>query len=134
MFPGTFGSLAGLGVYFLVCRNVFLFSVVALMLVILGVFCATETERALAQKDSRYIVIDEVCGMLWSLYLLPCSFWVVILGFFLFRLFDTLKPFPITRLQDLSGGFGILADDLMAAFYTNVTLQAFLRLASKIVS
>jgi len=134
LFPGTFGSLAGLGIYFLIAKNLLVYLLVTVVLSCLGVICASEAEDLFSQKDSRYIVIDEVIGMLVSLLFLPYSLPTLVLGFFLFRLFDTLKPFPVARLQDLPSGWGVLADDLAAGFYTNITLQILVRCASFTIS
>jgi len=134
LFPGTFGSLAGLGIYFLIAKNLLVYLLVTVVLSCLGVICASEAEDLFSQKDSRYIVIDEVVGMLVSLLFLPYSLPTLVLGFFLFRLFDTLKPFPVARLQDLPSGWGVLADDLAAGFYTNITLQILVRCASFTIS
>ena len=73
------------------------------------------------------IVIDEACGMLLSLYFVPFSMFSVILGFFLFRITDILKPWPAKRMEKLSGSMGIMFDDIVAAFYTNAILQIIAR-------
>jgi len=51
------------------------------------------------------------------------GFLLIILGFLLFRLFDITKPLGIKALEKLPGGFGIVLDDVMAAFYANLILQ-----------
>jgi phosphatidylglycerophosphatase A len=70
-----------------------------------------------AQKDPRYIVIDEACGMMVALMGLPLNWMTLVAGFLLFRLFDIVKPFPIRRLERLPGYWGILFDDLGAGLY-----------------
>ncbi|MBI5187462.1 MAG: phosphatidylglycerophosphatase A, partial [Nitrospirae bacterium] len=81
-------------------------------------------ERLLNDKDSRYIVIDEFIGFLISVFYLPQTYGYIIAAFFLFRFFDILKPFPIRKIGlILSGGKGIMADDIVAALYTNLILQ-----------
>jgi len=72
--------------------------------------------------------------MLISLFLLPVKLPVIILGFFLFRAFDTLKPPPLDRLQNLRGSAGVMLDDIVAAIYTNLILQLSLRLTSTMAS
>jgi phosphatidylglycerophosphatase A len=73
-------------------------------------------------------VVDEVCGYLVAMFLVPTSMVNIILGFFLFRCFDVLKPPPIRSLERLPGGFGIVADDLAAGIYSNIILQFITRL------
>jgi phosphatidylglycerophosphatase A len=73
------------------------------------------------------IVIDEVCGMLLALYFVPKSIFAAILGFFIFRILDILKPPPCRRVEKLSGAMGIMFDDIIAAIYTNMILQLIFR-------
>lgn len=130
LIPGTFASLAGLGVYYLVKNNTLSFAAVTGIMLLLGFLTAGRTERLLNKKDPRVIVIDEVAGMLLSLLFLPYDIKLVILAFFLFRLLDTLKPYPAGCLQDLKGSAGIMSDDIIAGCYTNIILQVVVRLAS----
>ena len=128
--PGTFGSLAGVIVYFLVNSNNFVYWLVTSLMVVLGFLVSGPAEDIFGVKDARYIVIDEVAGMLLSLLFLPFDIKLVIIGFFIFRLMDTLKPFPAGRLQSLKGSAGVMLDDIIAAVYTNIILQVAWRLAS----
>ena len=76
------------------------------------------------KKDPSCIVIDEFAGYMASLLFLPLSWGYIIAAFVLFRFFDILKPPPLKRLEDVfNGGFGIMADDIGAAVYTNLVLQ-----------
>lgn len=128
--PGTFGSLAGVLVFYLVRRNTFLYGLSTLSLIILGFLLAGRAEKIFQKKDARQIVIDEVCGMLVSLAFMPYDIKFVIAGFFLFRLLDALKPYPAGALEKLKGGLGIMSDDLVAGLYTNLILQFVVRLLS----
>lgn len=101
-----------------------------LSLIILGFLVSGEAERILNIKDAKCIVIDEVCGMLLSLIFIPYNIKTVIIAFILFRILDSLKPYPAARLQNLKGSPGIMADDIVAGLYTNIILQIILRLAS----
>lgn len=125
--PGTIGSLGGLIVYFLVRSNDILYAFSILFLFTLGVMFAGEAEKVYKIKDPSIIVIDEACGMLLSLFYVPFNLYSVILGFFLFRIFDILKPFPARRLERLTGSLGIMFDDIVAALYTNIILQVIFR-------
>ncbi|MFH0762715.1 MAG: phosphatidylglycerophosphatase A [Candidatus Omnitrophota bacterium] len=129
--PGTFGSLAGLFVFCLIKDNAFIYALSIVVLLILGLSVSGAAERIFKKKDASCIVIDEVCGMLLSLAFLPYyNIKVVFIGFIIFRILDSLKPEPAGRLQGLQGGLGVVADDIIAGLYTNIVLQAALRLAS----
>lgn len=132
--PGTFGSLAGVIVYFFVKNNAFLYAAVTVILLIAGFAFTQEAEKIFKKKDARFIVIDEVVGILISMAFLPYSPKLVILSFFLFRLLDTLKPYPAHRIQKLHGSVGIMGDDIIAAVYTNIILQSVLRLLTLMTS
>jgi phosphatidylglycerophosphatase A len=128
--PGTFGSLAGLTIYLFLKNNPQLYLFITAILVFLGYAISGKAERIIGTKDARYIVIDEVCGMLICFLFLPFNAKLVIAGFFLFRLLDTLKPFPGGRLERYKGSVGIMSDDIVAGIYTNIILQVVFRLAS----
>jgi len=126
--PGTLGSLVGLVGYFLVKNNEVLYAFSILFLFTLGVIFAGEAEKIYKRKDPSMIIIDEACGMLLALFFVPISMFSVILGFFLFRIFDILKPPPAKRMERLTGSLGIMFDDIIAAIYTNLILQIVFRL------
>jgi phosphatidylglycerophosphatase A len=98
--------------------------VVALVVVVLvGLWAGSRVERVLGRKDPGIIVIDEVAGMLLSVILLPRTIPVLITAFLLFRLFDVWKPFPARESQALTGGMGVMVDDLIAGAYTLVLVM-----------
>lgn len=132
--PGTLGSIGGLIVYFLVRNNEILYGVTILFLFILGVIFAGEAERVYNVKDAKMIVIDEVTGMLLALFCVPFSIFSVVLGFFLFRIFDILKPPPAKNIEKLAGSMGVMFDDIIAALYTNLALQVIFRFLIRFVS
>jgi phosphatidylglycerophosphatase A len=129
--PGTAGSALGLVIAFLYARadghGIFEGAgYLALMatLFVVGVWTAGNAEVIFGQKDSGKIVIDEVVGMLLTLYLLPASLFYLITGFFAFRLFDIVKPFPARRIdRRVEGGLGVMLDDVFAAIYANLCLH-----------
>jgi phosphatidylglycerophosphatase A len=124
---GTFASLAGVGLYFILKADILLLILVVLLVSVLGFLFSGRAERALGKKDPSCIVIDEVLGMLLSLVFLPYSLKMVISAFILFRVLDIFKPFPISRFQKMSGSIGIMGDDIMAGILTNIILQIALR-------
>ena len=121
--PGTVGSLGGLILYFLVRNNQILYAFSILFLFMLGMMFSKEAEKIYKRKDARMIVIDEACGMLVALFLVPHNLGLVVFGFFIFRILDILKPPPAKRVEKVSGAFGVMFDDIIAALYTNLILQ-----------
>lgn len=128
--PGTFGSICGVFLFFLAGGNAFIYVLLTLLALISGFVFAGRAERILGIKDSSCIVIDEVSGMLISLMFIPLDIKFVVIAFVLFRILDTLKPFPAGRLQDTKGSVGIMSDDIIAGIYTNIILQFVLRITS----
>ena len=134
LIPGTFGSLAGILIYYFIKNNLTVYLITTLILIVLGFITSQNLERDSQKRDPSCIVIDEVSGMLLSLLFIPFNLKLVIIGFLLFRLFDTLKPYPAGRLEKLRGGLGIMSDDLIAGLYTNFVLQVALRFTSVWIS
>ena len=126
--PGTVGSAAGLVVYLIVWWTQSRAVEVALIvgLFTLGIWAGTTAERYFGGIDPGPVVVDEVVGMLITLAFIPVGLSGAIAGFFLFRIFDIIKPFPAGRLEALHGGLGVMADDAMAAVYANLSLRALL--------
>jgi phosphatidylglycerophosphatase A len=91
-------------------------------------YLSEEAEKLFGQKDAPCIVIDEIAGMQWTLFLVAPAALHVAVGFLLFRLFDILKPFPARFFQErLPGGYGVVADDLAAAAYAAAVLHVLMR-------
>jgi phosphatidylglycerophosphatase A len=128
--PGTFGSIAGVGLFYMLRGlNSQIYLLAILGVIVLGLFTSGRMEKLLNKKDPGCIVIDEVMGMLIALSFMPVNLKIVILAFIFFRILDTLKPFPAGRLQDMPGAVGVMGDDLIAGIYTNIVLQVILKLA-----
>lgn len=129
--PGTFGSAAGLAVFYAVRSTgsvaVELGAIVALFAV--GIWAGTVAEDHFGGVDPGPIVLDEVVGMLITLCLLPVNAAGALVGFVIFRIFDVIKPFPSARLEKLPGGLGVMADDGMAAIYGNLVMRALIAIA-----
>ncbi len=122
---GTFGTLIAIPL----CYVISMFGPFQGLLVIavfsgFAVWISGEAEKVFKKKDSGFIVIDEMAGLLVTLFLIPWSARSVVIGFFLFRLVDIAKPFPIRRLETkLPGGWGVVCDDVLAGIYANVILR-----------
>jgi len=128
--PGTFASFIGM-LIFLQLEGIqpYYWLVLSCCLVV-GFLVCGKAEKIFGKKDPSNIVIDEVCGMLLSFMFVPVDLKLAVTGFILFRIFDALKPFPLSGLQNLRGSLGIMGDDIMAGLYTNLVLQVVLRLIS----
>lgn len=124
--PGTFGSAAGLAIWWLLPSSRPLQALVIVATFIVGTVAATRAERHFGTSDPGAVVIDEVLGMMVTLFWNPVGPGGALLGFLLFRLFDVVKPFPARQFERLPEGLGVMADDGMAGVYANVALRALL--------
>lgn len=146
LMPGTFGSMVGVAIYLcVVWLDVFAGlrffaagftaeqmsalvwasnSILLVILIIVGIWASGRTIPILGNSDPQEAVVDEVMGQLVTLLFIPQGAgWIYVLaGFSLFRLFDIWKPYPIDSLQDLPGGVGVCADDLVAGVYAGMCL------------
>jgi phosphatidylglycerophosphatase A len=123
---GTFGSLFGLGIYFLIYPYRVFYAAVSLLFICLGFLTITPAEKIFGQKDPNQIVIDEASGLLVAFFLIPPKVFYLVIGFLLYRLLDIIKPYPLRKLEKIPGAPGVMLDDLGAAVYTNLILQCLL--------
>ena len=123
--PGTFGSVIGLPICFLISRLDILIGVICTVLFILfAIWVAAAAEKVLRKRDAGEIVIDEIAGLIVTFIGLPFTLKTVIAGFIIFRTFDILKPFPIRFLEKkVAGGSGVVLDDVLAGLYGNLILR-----------
>lgn len=122
--PGTFGSLAAVPLVILVGMLGGEYGLFVLLMVTgVGIWASHRSRELLGREDPSQVVIDEVAGYLLTLFLLPINWMTLTAGFFLFRIFDILKPWPVNRAEELKGGFGIVADDLVAGLYAHLILR-----------
>ena len=125
--PGTAGSLVGVLIYLLTFSlqlSAFSYFLLTISIVLIGIWVSEKAEYIFKRKDSQKIVIDEIAGILISLFMLPHEFWIVLSGFIIFRIIDISKPFYM--LERLPKGFGVMMDDVAAGIATNLILQIFL--------
>mgnify|MGYP001407052596 CR=1 FL=1 len=141
--PGTFGSVVGLLWFALLswAGNIWLFIGGIVLGLALSVWLCAAGERALNQTDPGSVVFDEIaaiplCFLGWVLvalfktgamptpgYFVSRYVWPLTLGVFvLFRIFDIWKPWPVRQSQELPGGWGVTADDALAAVYVNIVV------------
>lgn len=123
--PGTLGSLPGILYYFFMSGKPLWPAFLVLAAgILLAVWVAGQAEKLLNTHDPGCIVIDEIVGMAVTFFAIPFHVPMMIIGFIVFRFFDILKPFPIGMVdQRLSGGVGVVADDVVAGIFSNIVLQ-----------
>ena len=128
MAPGTFGSAAGLAVFFLIRSTGSMTLEVAAILVLfaIGIWSGTIAEHHFGGIDPAPVVMDEVVGMLITLVFVPVGVTGAIVGFLVFRVLDVVKPWPSARFERLPGGLGVMADDGMAAIYGNAMMHGLI--------
>lgn len=124
--PGTFGSAAGLILWALLPASPIVQAAAIVIVMAVGTWASSVAERHFGRTDPGQVVIDEVLGMLVTLFLNPVGWGGALLAFVLFRAADITKPFPVNRLERLHGGLGIMADDAMAGVYANLALRLIL--------
>lgn len=126
--PGTFGSAAGLVVFAAVRwsgSSVVELATIAVLFAV-GIWSGTVAEHHFGGVDPGPIVMDEVVGMLITLALLPVNPAGALVGFFVFRILDIIKPWPSGGFEKLPGGLGVMADDGMAAIYGNLVMRGLI--------
>ena len=121
--PGTFGSAAGLLVWWLLPASPVVQGIAIIAIFIAGSWGGNVAEKHFGRTDPGQVVVDEVMGMLITLFLNPVGWKGAFAGFLLFRVFDVIKPYPANKLEQLHGGIGVMADDGMAAIYANLVLR-----------
>lgn len=123
--PGTMGTLAAIPLF--LCAAYFgnmTVLVSCIIISIVGIYLCERTTRALGVHDHSAIVWDEIAGYFVTMLFVPVSVVSVIAGFLLFRLFDILKPWPISVIDSrLKGGLGVMLDDILAGIFACTTLQ-----------
>jgi phosphatidylglycerophosphatase A len=145
--PGTWGSAVAVGIYLLVRWEAancalrlaaagwhketsevwvgFVLLLALLIFTLVGIWSAGRAAILFGKKDPGKVVVDELMGQFIVFFFVPfaISWWLILAGFLLFRVFDIWKPYPIDDLQGLSGGLGICADDIVAGVYAGICLS-----------
>jgi phosphatidylglycerophosphatase A len=131
--PGTFGAALGLILSRWLCTPVWSRSPAAFLILFAALFpagclIAGYAEEHFDDHDPSHIVLDEIFGMIATMFLNPGGWLVLAVGFVLFRVFDILKPPPAHYFDRWHGGAGVMLDDLAAAVYANLVLQLVRRI------
>lgn len=123
--PGTWGTLAAFPIYAVLmwAQGQGAVLVAAIAFFAIGIWAAETTGRAMGVADHGSIVIDEIAAFLLVLAFTPATLSWLAVAFVLFRVFDIVKPWPISLAdRTLKGGFGVMFDDLLAAFFSLASL------------
>lgn len=138
--PGTLGTALGVALSWeLLAVSVgwLGYALVTLVLLAVGVPICAWAARRLGKGDPSLVVWDELASVPIVFFLVPWHngqmWWVLLVGFVAHRFFDILKPWPIRRLERLPGGWGIMADDVLAAVYAQAVLRFTIALAATAV-
>jgi phosphatidylglycerophosphatase A len=151
--PGTWGSVLGLGWFaLLLCVQSWpLFIIGNIAAIALSIWLCGEAEKTLKKKDPGSVVLDEIIAIpicftgwlavewlphhRWPGFEFFLTRWMAVIGVFvLFRFFDILKPWPVRQSQNLTGGWGVTVDDVLAAVYVNAVVLLLLNLQTTMSS
>ncbi len=132
LMPGTWASLiTTVLVYFIKPywqAPIYVQIISIFIIFILGLPAASAAEKHFDKKDPRPCVIDEVAGQMVALLLVPHTIYFYAAGFFLFRVFDVLKPPPVSTSEKIPGGLGTMLDDILAGLYALGLLQLYIHI------
>lgn len=121
IFGGTAGSVVGMLYFIVIGKGSLLYASVAVG-ILASLMVAGPAEKIFDAKDSRRIVIDDFTGMLVSYLFIPDAYhpgWIVAV-FLLFRVFDSVKLYPINKIEEQPGSWGVLGDDIVAGIYAGI--------------
>jgi len=121
--PATLASILALIIWWLLIPQIYWVQAIIISFIFFYGVVLSRRLISIWGEDPQRVVIDEICGMFVTLFLLPKSFKTFIIGFLLFRFFDIVKPFPIRRSQKLKVGWGVMIDDLIAGIYSNILIR-----------
>ena len=123
--PGTVGTLAALPFYYLLAKLPLpLYLAAVIVAILFGIWLCGAASRQLGVHDHPGIVWDEFVGLWVAAAALPPGLLWIVLAFAVFRLYDIIKPWPVSWLDEhVSGGLGIMLDDIAAGLLAWLTLQ-----------
>ncbi|MGX5915074.1 phosphatidylglycerophosphatase A family protein [Aliidiomarina sp. Khilg15.8] len=126
--PGTMGTVAAIPIVVLVALlGDVTFAVLTAVACVVGIYICGATAKAMGEHDHPAIVWDEIAGYMVAMLAVPVNWQTLLVAFLLFRVFDVLKPWPISWLDKrVHGGLGIMIDDVIAGLATLVIMHALL--------
>lgn len=129
--PGTWGTVMAAVLYIpLVQLGLIPFLIVIALSAVAGVYICGKTSKDWGVHDHGGIVWDEFVGFWITMIAVPFTWYWLLLGFLLFRLFDIWKPWPIKYFdKQVQGGLGIMLDDVIAGIFSLVILQLIIQVS-----
>ena len=123
--PGTYGTIAAIPIYWMMKDlSLAIYLTITLVAFIAGIWICQQSADWLGKDDPSAVVWDEIVGYLITMIAAPSGWQWIVLGFVLFRLFDIVKPWPISWAdKSLHGGLGIMVDDVIAGLFAWATMQ-----------
>lgn len=134
--PGTVGTLVAVPIVWLMQHlSLPLYAMVTVLCFLIGIWLCDKTSKDMNVHDHSGIVWDEFVGLMITMFAAPQGWLWLIVGFFLFRFFDVVKPWPVSIAdKKVGGGFGIMVDDVLAGIYAIMVLQGIVWLVSTVSS
>lgn len=123
--PGTFGTLVAIPIFLLMADlSPINYGLLVLFISVIGIYLCGKTATDVGVHDHGAIVWDEFAGFFITMFMVPVSWVSILVGFILFRIFDIFKPWPISIAdKKLSGGFGIMFDDVLAGLFALIIMH-----------
>ena len=123
--PGTWGSIVAVFSWWIFIKdlNLYIFGLIIFLFFIIGIVTSNIMVNELGDNDPSHIIIDELVGQWLALLFLPEGLIYVAIAFVLFRFFDIVKPWPISLIEKLPKGLGVMSDDIVAGFITLAFIQ-----------
>jgi phosphatidylglycerophosphatase A len=123
--PGTFGTLAAVPLFLLLAMLTPTYYLAAVIVMsIAGIYICGKAANDVGVHDHPAIVWDEFVGYFITMFMVPVSWQSVLVGFLLFRVFDILKPWPISFIdKKMTGGAGIMFDDILAGIFSLIIMH-----------
>jgi|TARA_B100000035_G_scaffold310061_1_gene317229 phosphatidylglycerophosphatase A len=133
--PGTFGTLLAIPIYLLLFQYDTLLKIIFLLILFslsLYLLQYSYAKKLFKNIDDGSIVIDEIIGFLCFMIFFDYNFYTIVLGFTLFRIFDILKPYPISLIDTkMKNPLGVLLDDIVAGVFSGVILFIIIHVFSR---
>ena len=127
--PGTFGTLgAVIPFYFIAGLTPPFYLITILFFTAISIKITNHCIKYYNEEDPGEIVIDEVCGYLFTMFMLPFNWFNVLSGILIFRILDIIKPYPVRKAENLRDGYGIILDDVLAGIYSNIIIHLINRI------
>jgi phosphatidylglycerophosphatase A len=126
--PGTFGSLCAILIWYVFIDLFSIFYFIALFLFVLSVsFYLTDIYLDnYKKKDPSEVIVDEFLGQsIPLLFIVNFNIYEVLIAFVTFRFFDIYKIYPINKMEDLKGSYGVILDDIVAGIYSLIILMLY---------